>query len=494
MLTFGKPALTLGQTLWLLSPELVLLLAALLVLGLGALRPRWERRWRLPHVALAGLGGALIATISLWGCHVRLLYVLSCDAFALVVKMFALVTVGLIVLLSETYVQAHSRHQGRFYALLLLSALAICLLGAAVNLILIFLAFECLSLVSCVLSGYLREGRRSTEAAIKYFLYGAALSAMMLYGMSWVYGATGSTDLGTIAAVLGESESALRPVVLPALILMMAGFACKVAAVPFHQWAPDAYEGAPTPVSAFLSVGPTLAGFALLVRVSLTALPAGLENLAVDWRVLLMALAVLTMTVGNLVALWQTNVKRLLAYSSIAQSGYALIGVVAASEAGVTAVLLHLAAYTLANVGTFAVVLAVSEQGGSDDIEEYAGLSQRAPLLALALLLCLLSLGGIPPLAGFAGKLYLSYAAMGEGVRGLAAVGLVNSVISLAYYWKIIRAMYIAPAQKAAEPLRTSSTLAVALGVTVAGVLIVGTFPGPLLALIQVAAQTFFGG
>ncbi|MEE9615390.1 MAG: NADH-quinone oxidoreductase subunit N, partial [Anaerolineae bacterium] len=333
-MTFGEPAPTLVETLWLLSPELVLLLAGLLVLGLDALRPHQEEKRRLPYVTLAGLGGALIATISMWGCHARVLYVLSCDGFALVVKMFALVAVGLIVLLSDAYVRAHSRHQGKFYALLLFSALAICLLGAAVNLIAIFLAFDLLSITSYILTGYLRDDRRSTEAAIKYFIYGAALSATMLYGMSWLYGATGSTDLSAIAAALGDTESALRAVVLPALIMMMAGFACKMAAVPFHQWAPDAYEGAPTPVAAFLSVGPTLAGFALLVRVSLTALPASLENLAVDWRVLLMAMAVLTMTAGNLVALWQTNVKRLLAYSSIAQAGYALIGVVAASEAG----------------------------------------------------------------------------------------------------------------------------------------------------------------
>jgi NADH-quinone oxidoreductase subunit N len=485
--------LTPGQTLWLLSPELVLLLAALLVLGLDALRPRWEGRWRLPHVALAGLGGALIATISLWGCHTRVLYALSCDGFALVVKMFALVAVGLIILLSDAYVQAHSRHEGEFYALLLFSALAICLLGAAINLVMIFLAFDLLSITSYILTGCLRDDRRSTEAAIKYSLYGAALSAVMLYGMSWIYGMTGSTDLSAIAAALGESESALRPVVLPGLILMMAGLAFQVAAVPFHQWAPDVYEGTPTPVTAFISVGPTLAGFALLVRVLLTALPVGLENLAVDWRVLLMALAVLTMTLANLVALWQTNVKRLLAYSSIAQAGYALIGVVPASEAGVTAVLLHLAAYLLANVGAFAVVIAVSEQGGSDNIEEYAGLSRRAPLLALALLLCLLSLGGIPPLAGFTSRLYLSYAAVGEGLPGLAAVGAVNSVVSLAYYWKIVRAMYLTPTQTR-ERLTTSSALAAALGMTVAGVLVVGTFPGPLLALIQTAAQTLFGG
>lgn len=481
------------ETLWLLSPELALLLAALLILGLDALYPHQEEKHRLPYIALAGLGGALVATISLWGCHVRVLYVLSCDSFALVIKMFALVAVGLIVLLSETHVRAHSRHQGRFYALLLFSTLAICLLGAAVNLVAIFLAFDLLSITSYILTGHLRDDRRSTEAAVKYFIYGAALSATMLYGMSWLYGATGSTDLSTIAVALGEAERALRPVVLPALILMMAGFACKMAVVPFHQWAPDAYEGAPLPVAAFLSVGPTLAGFALLVRVSLTALPAGLENLAVDWRVLLMAMAVLTMTAGNLVALWQTNVKRLLAYSSIAQAGYGLIGVVAASEAGVTAALLHLAAYALANIGAFAVVIAVSEQGGSDDVEEYAGLSRRAPLLALALLLCLLSLGGIPPLTGFTGKLYLSYAAIGEGLPGLAVVGLINSVISLACYWKVIRAMYITPPRETSM-FPVTGELAVVLGLAIIGVLTLGLCPAPLLGLLQRGAAVFFGG
>jgi NADH-quinone oxidoreductase subunit N len=206
-----------------------------------------------------------------------------------------------------------------------------------------------------------------------------------------------------------------------------------------------------------------------------------------------MAMAVLTMTAGNLVALWQTNVKRLLAYSSIAQAGYGLIGVVAASEAGVTAVLLHLAAYALANVGAFAVVCVVSEQGDSDDVEEYAGLSQRAPLLALALLLCLLSLGGIPPLAGFTGKLYLSYAAIGEGLPGLAVVGLINSVISLACYWKVIRAMYITPPRETSA-FPVASTLALVLGLAIIGLFALGLCPTPLLGLLQSGAAVFFGG
>lgn len=486
---FGEPTLTLGQTLWLLSPELVILLAGVLILGLDAVHPRQEEKRWLPYVALAGLAGALIATITLWGCNTRVLFVLSCDPFALVVKMVALVAMGIVILASDVYIRARSPYQGEFYALLLFSTLAICLLGAATNLIMIFLAFDFLSITSYILTGYLRDDRRSTEAAIKYFLYGAALSAVMLYGMSWFYGLTGSTDLGGIAAALTGAENSLRPIILPALILMAAGLAFKVAAVPFHQWAPDAYEGAPTPITAFLSVGPKIAGFALIVRVMLTALP----DLAVDWRTLLMAVAAFTMTVGNLVALWQQNIKRLLAYSSIAQAGYILIGVVAASPRGVTAVLLYLAVYALTNLGAFAAVIAFSNQTGSDAIEDYAGLSRRAPPLALVLIVCLLSLGGIPPLAGFIGKLYLFSAAIEAGLLWLAIVGVINSVISISYYWRIIRAMYLVPA-RTEERLRTPPTLGVALGVTVAGVLIIGAFPGPLLALLQAAAPAFFGG
>jgi len=479
--------------LWLLSPELVLLLTGLLVMALDAIRPHQEEKRSLPYVTLAGLVVALIATITLWGCDTQFLSVLSCDPFALMFKMVTLVAMGLVILISDVYIRAHSRYQGEFYALLLFSILAICLLSGAINLIMIFLAFDFLSIVSYILTGYLRDDRRSTEAAIKYFLYGAALSAVMLYGMSWFYGLTGTTDLSRIAQALMTAEGALRPVVLPALVFMATGFAFKIGAVPFHQWAPDAYEGAPTPVTAFLSVGPKIAGFAVILRVLLTALPKALPTLAVDWRALLMAISVLTMTVGNLVALWQQNIKRLFAYSSIAQAGYILIGVVAASPRGMTAVLLYLAAYALTNLGAFAVVIAFSNQTGSDVIEDYAGLSKRAPGLALVLIICLLSLAGIPPTAGFIGKLWLFSAAIEEGLLWLAVVGVINNVISLSYYWKIIRAVYFAPAQMD-EGLATSSTVAVALGATTVGVLIIGIFPGPLVSVIQAGVLTFFGG
>jgi len=491
-LEFGEPTLTFGQTLWLLSPELALLVAGFVVMGLDAIHPhREDKRW-LPYVALAGLGVALVATATLWGCNARVLYVLSCDAFALVIKILALLAGAIVVLLSDVYIREQVRFQGEFYALLLFAVVPICLLGAATNLVMVFLAFDFLSIASYILTGFLREDRRSAEAAIKYLLYGAALSALMLYGMSWFYGLTGSTDLATIGESFIALGSGARFTVLPALILIMAGFGFKIGAVPFHQWAPDAYEGAPTPITAFLSVGPKLGGFAVILRVLLTALPLSVVDLALDWRSLLMAVSVVTMTVGNLVALWQTNVKRLLAYSSIAQAGYILIGVVAASPRGITAVLLYLSAYVLTNLGVFAAVVGFSNETGSEAIEDYAGLSQRAPGMALVLLICLLSLTGIPPTAGFMGKLWLFSAAIEAGLTWLAVVGVINNVISLSYYWKIIRAVYFAPAQ-GDERLTTSPTVAVALGATTVGVLIIGVFPAPVLSLIEAAAPTFFG-
>ena len=481
-----------------LSPELLLLAAGLLILAVDALFPQGDAQededlaW-LPQAALTGLAAALIATISLWGVNTPVLSVISCDPFSLVVKMIALVAMGIVVLASDVYIRTRSEHQAEFYALLLFSTLAICLLGAATNLIMVYLAFEFLSITSYILTGYLNNDRRSTEGALKYFLYGATISAVMLYGMSWFYGLTGTTDLGGIAAALMTADASMRMVLLPPLIFMVAGFAFKIGAVPFHQWAPDAYEGAPTPVTAFLSVGPKIAGFAVIMRVLFTAMPADLVALAVDWRALLMAIAALTMTLGNLVAMWQTNIKRLMAYSSIAQAGYILVGVVAASPRGVAGVLLYLAAYAVTNLGAFAVIIAFSNQTGSDEIEDYAGMHKRAPVLALVMIVCLLSLAGIPPMAGFMGKLWIFSAAIDEGLLWLAVVGVVNSVISVSYYWKVIRAMYFTESQTE-KPLPITPALTIALGISVVGVLFVGMFPGPLMALLETAAQIFFAG
>jgi proton-translocating NADH-quinone oxidoreductase chain N len=384
--------------------------------------------------------------------------------------------------------QERYRRQGEFYALLLFATLAITLIAGASNLVLIFLSVDFLSITSYVLTGYVREDRRSIEAAIKYFLYGATLSAVMLYGMSLLFGLTGVTDLNAIAAGLGEGAGE-RAVVLLALLFVVAGLGFKVAAVPFHQWAPDAYEGAPTPVTAFLSLGPKVAGFAVLARFLLFAFP----QFQIEWTVLLLAVSVMTMTVGNLIAIWQKNIKRLLAYSSIAQAGYVMIGLVAVSGGGIASSLFYLSVYLFANLGAFAVVLAVSRGELGEQLEDYAGLSQHSPGLALAMMLFLLSLAGIPPLAGFVGKVNLFVAAVREGLIGLVVVGVLNSVISLYYYLQVVRQMYLLP-PTSEEPVNIPRPILTTLLVAAAGVLMLGIYPSLLLALIQATVQTFFGG
>jgi len=437
------------------------------------------------------LGGALVAVVALWGREgVLFTGLYTVDSLVLFLKMVAVVSTGLVVLSAIEFMRGRTPYRGEFYTLLLFTALAISLIAAATDLILIYLAIELLSITSYVLTGYLREDPKSNEAAIKYFLYGAAASAVMLYGMSLLYGATGSTNLSEIATALREAEASLRGVVFPAAVLLLVGFGFKIAAVPFHQWAPDAYEGAPTPVTAFLSVGPKVAGFAVLARVFLTALPSFQPDRVVA---LLAGISVVTMTFGNLVALTQRNIKRMLAYSSIAQAGYILLGVVAASTLGMTSLVFYLIVYSFTNLGAFIVVITFSNGGGGDAIEDYAGLSQRSPGLALAMVLFLLSLAGIPPLAGFVGKFYLFAAAMKEGFLWLVLVGVINSIVSLYYYLQVIRQMYIIP-PRTEEAIPASRALSSALLIAMAGVLLLGIYPAPLIELIQVAARAFLSG
>lgn len=477
------------QTLWLLSPELALLAAGLLALALDALR-RPEAKRYLPTVAMAGLSGALIATASLWGRNLRLGATLAADGFALAVNIVALAALGLFVLVSAAAVERHPR-QGAFYAALLLAALALCLLGAATDLVMLALACELFNVAAYVLTRLLRQGPRSDEAALKFFLYNALFTALWLYGLSWLYGLTGSTHLGRIAEAVQASEATLQTAFLPALILVTVGLTAKIAAAPFHQWAPDVYEGAPAPAAAFLAVAPVIAGSTALARLLLTALPANLQGLGVDWRTLLVTLAVLTMTAGNLVALWQQSVRRLLAYAGIAQAGYVLMGLAAASPAGVAAVLFALLAYALGTLGAFAALMAWTARGGSDEIAALAGMHRRAPDVAWPLLVCLLSLAGLPPLAGFLARLALFAAAVEAGSWWLAALGALGSVIGFAGYWKIVHAAFIAPAGQndVLPPTTTPRPLAVALWVAVGGVLAAAVFAGSLLVLFQAGVR-----
>ena len=484
--------MTLAQTLAALSPELVLLGAGLAVLLLDMLwKDNEVNKNCLPALALLGLFGALAAVSLMWsrlsGGAVRVATMLDVDAPAMFIRVIAIVVTALVVLSSVAFMRGKTRYRGEFYAFLLFAALGICLMASATNLLLIYLAIEMLSITSYILTGYLREDKKSVEAAVKYFLYGAIVSAVMLYGMSFFYGITGTTDLRGIADFFASSATSegLRWAALAAGGLLFAGLGFKVAAVPFHQWAPDAYEGAPTPVTAFLSVGPKAAGFAVLLRVLILALPAFRE----DWSAALSIIAVLTMSLGNLVAIVQKNIKRMIAYSSIAQAGYILVGLAAlgGDNYGMQGVLLYLFVYLFANLGLFAVVIGFYNATGSDQIEDYAGLVRRSPWLAGGLAIFFLSLVGIPPTAGFPGKLLIFGSAIREELYVLAALGVLNGVISLYYYFNVVRhAFFMEPKEGGSVVL--DPTVRVVLLVCMAMVLLVGVFPQPVIRLVQAAA------
>jgi NADH-quinone oxidoreductase subunit N len=485
-----------------LLPELVLLLAATLVFAVDLFRRKGSRNqaW-LPYAALAGLGLAALALIpSLRNPQLMAgppaaqgAAMLISDPFSLFFKALAILGVALVVLAAIPYLRGRTPYSGEFYALLLIVALAICLAVSAVNLIMIYLSMEFLSITSYVLAGYLRQDRKSGEAAIKYFLYGSAASGVMLYGMSLLYGATGTTNLAGISASLTSmAPGELDWLAIPALILLLVGFGFKASLVPFHQWAPDTYEGAPTPVTAFLSTASKATGFAILMRVFLTAM----GSVQPQWSALLAAVAIVTMTLGNLAALRQTNMKRLLAYSSIAQAGYILIGVAAVianplkTFTGINGVLLYLFAYLVTNIGAFTVVIAFETATGKTEVKDYAGLIRRSPWLASLLLIFLLSLAGIPPTAGFVGKFYVFGAAVQAQMWILVAVAAVNSVIAAFYYLNVVRYMFLVPAEENAAPVQVAAPFGGALAATGALTLLLGLIPGPLIAWASYSANT----
>jgi len=476
-----------------LLPELVLLLAATLVFVLDLVVRKSQAKAWLPYVALAGLGAAALALIPSLGGAQHVATMLVSDPFALFFKALAILGVALVILTAIPYLRGRTPYSGEFYAFLLIVVLAISLAVSAVNLIMIYLSMEFLSITSYVLAGYLRQDRKSGEAAIKYFLYGAAASGVMLYGMSLLFGATGTTDLEGISASLKSmSQGEINWLAIPALILLLVGFGFKASLVPFHQWAPDTYEGAPTPITAFLSTASKATGFALLMRVFLTAM----GSVQVQWSALLAAVAMVTMTLGNLSALRQTNMKRLLAYSSIAQAGYILIGVAAVIAnplkpfTGINGVLIYLFAYLVTNVGAFTVVIAFETATGKTEVKDYAGLIRRSPWLACLLLVFLLSLAGIPPTAGFIGKFYVFGAAVQAQMWVLVAVAAVNSVIAAFYYLNVVRYMFLVPAEENAGPIQVAAPFGGALAATGALTLLLGLLPGPLIAWASASADT----
>jgi proton-translocating NADH-quinone oxidoreductase chain N len=415
---------------------------------------------------------------------------LAVDPMALFFKILAALTVAIVGLSAVDYLKVHTPFRGEFYALTLLAGLSLMLMSAATNLVMIYLSIEFLSITSYLLTTYLRNDARSTEAGVKYLLYGAVASGVMLYGFSLLYGATGSVDLATIATNLGQTAN--LPLIITAVVLILTGLGFKIALVPFHQWSPDAYEGAPTPITAFLSVGPKVAGFAVLIRIMVVALPA----YDLNWTTLLVLVSILTMTVGNLVALWQTNIKRLLAYSSIAQAGYMLVGLAAwSAEAGqgviangVNGILLYLFAYLFTNLGLFTVAIILENQLGTANIADYAGLIRRSPFLSLALLVFFLSLIGIPPTGGFMGKLFVFGAAIDQGLYTLALIGVLNSVVSVYYYFGVARLVFFGQGDDE-SPIQSSLVMNGLVGVTVAVTLLIALYGQPFIDFAHNSSQ-----
>ena len=379
--------------------------------------------------------------------------------------------------------------RGEFYLLLVASTLGMTVMASSADLIMLFLAIEMTSIPLYVQAGFFKTDNKSTEAGFKYLLFGAMTSAVMMYGFSLLYGFSGTTDLYTLAeaAVSGELPLTL---ILGTLILVMVGFGFKVSVVPFHFWAPDVYEGAPTPVAGFLSTASKAAGFAVLMRVLLTAF-SGLETIPY-WIAIIAALSVFSMTLGNTLALAQKNIKRLLAYSSIAHAGYALIGIAALSQLGITAVVYYLIAYAITNLAAFGVVAAFWRVSGSDEISAYAALSRRAPGLALAMLVAFLSLAGMPPLGGFVAKVFVFAAAVKTGMVWLAIIGVLNSIVGLYYYLIVLKVVYLYRSEDENKPVPLTRPYVVALTVLVVGIILIGTVIAPWLHWSEgVAVQLF---
>ncbi len=486
------------EDLLFLSPEIVLGVAAFVVLTLEI---SWNDEKRsgsvLPWVAFSGAIGALLATIYIWPLAgngyvatdlANAVPMVAVDHMALFFKILAALTVALVGLSAVDYIRTRTPFRGEFYALTMLAGLSLMFLSSATNLVLIYISLEFLSITSYILTGYLRQDNRSTEAAVKYFIYGAVASGVMLYGFSLLYGATGTVDLVAMGGLLTQADVP-GLLIVPAVLMILAGFGFKIALVPFHQWSPDAYEGAPTPITAFLSVGPKAAGLAVLIRLLVVALPA----YAFNWTVILAVLSILTMSLGNLVALSQTNMKRMLAYSSIAQAGYMLIGLAAwsanpGSWGNVSGILLFLFAYLFTNLGVFAVAIILENRLGTANIQDYAGLIRRSPYLSIALLIFFLSLIGIPPTGGFMGKLFVFGAALDRGLYLLAAFGILNSVISVYYYFGVARLVFFGEAADE-SPIRPGLAMGGVVAVTLIMTLVIAIFGQPFIQLANDSAQ-----
>ena len=476
------PGIALSDFYYIL-PEIVLTAGALVVLVADVLLPRGSRA--LAWVAVLALAATLASLVPFRATHVEVAHgLIAVDQFAVFFKVVFLVAAIMTVMMSVRYLEIEGASPGEYYFLILCATLGMMIMAGGIDLITLFIGLETMAVSFYILAGFIKPNQRSNEAAVKYFLLGAFSLGILLYGMSLMYGLSGTTNLRVMAAIFAGQERDPRLVL--AVILVVAGMGFKIAAVPFHMWAPDVYEGAPTPVTAFLSVGSKAASFAMLLRIFLEGLP----SMSGDWTLLFEALAIVTMTVGNLAALTQTNLKRMLAYSSIAHAGYLMIGVVAGPPRGVSAMLIYLPIYSFMQLGAFAIIVMMRRQDVvGDELKDLSGLHVRHPFAAFAMLLFMLSLGGIPPTAGFMGKFWLFSAAIEKGYVWLAVIGVLNSAISLYYYVRIVVFMYLKKETTGSEPV-ASPALTLTLAIAVVATLALGIYPRLLFEVAEASART----
>ena len=442
-----------------LTPELSLLGFALLVILLDLFI---KQKRVLAGISIAGVLVSAGFTVAMWGGTGTAIFgqMLAIDNFALFFKLLMLAAAGLVILASQDYVSKFRRFQGEYYALVLISAAGMMLLVAATDLISIYVSLELTGISLYVLTAFLKD-RKSSEAGLKYLLLGAVASAVLLYGMALTFGFTGKTCLMCIAQyVQGMPGAGLlsHPALILAMVLLAAGFGFKIASFPFQMWVPDVYEGAPTPITAYLSVASKAAGFAVILRIFFVALGSP-EWLSLNWGIMFAVLSAITMTVGNVVAILQSNIKRMLGYSSIAQAGYLMVGLATVGMAtgsnvlGQSGLIFFLMSYVVTNLGAFIAIIAITNKINSDEINKFTGIGKRAPLLAGALTLCLLSLIGLPPTAGLIAKIYIFSGAVQNGLLWLVIVAVINSAISAFYYLRVVKVMWTgAPASEEKVP------------------------------------------
>ncbi len=464
------------QSITPIYPEVVMITVALTVLIFDFFIEK-DRKAYLGWYSLLGVLIAAFATYRLMGSSgVFFGGTFQLDAFSTFFKFVFYITCGLGILVSINYLKIEDIHRGEYYALILFATTGMMLMASAADLITLYLGLELMALSVYILAGFMQSDNRSNEAAIKYLLLGAFSSGIMIYGMSLLYGLTGTTNLSGILAFL-KGADITNPALFLAMIMLVVSFGFKVAAVPFHMWVPDVYEGAPTSVTAFMSAGPKVAGFAVLLRVFLYSL----EPLHAHSTAILAGLAVLTMAVGNVMALSQMNIKRMLAYSSIAHAGYALVGLAAGGPEGAASVMLYVCIYALMNMGAFGVVIMLRKAGErGEDIMDFAGLGKTNKTAAFLMLIFMFSLTGIPPTAGFIGKFYIFKSAVEAGFTWLAVVGVLFSSISAFFYLRVIMVMYMKEPRAAIE-MSTSPSLALALAISVTAVVYIGILPQELL-------------